>query len=264
MNDRLSHRQKSILDYARDHGEVQVEPLAEFFDVTPQTIRRDLNTLCDLQLMQRVHGGAILQDGVANMRYEARRQLMSKEKDAIARCAASLIPDDSSIFVNIGTTTEAVAQQLATHRGLLVVTNNLNVVNIFRPAETTKVMMAGGTVRREDGGIVGNTTAQFIAGFKVDYAVIGISAIDVDGALLDFDPQEVRVSQTMIDNARQVILVADSLKFERVAPVRIGNVSNIDYLVTDKEPPEDFVTHCQHSGVTILVARESECKNYNE
>lgn len=253
LNDGLTARQKSILEYAREHAEVQVDPLAENFQVTPQTIRRDLNTLCDMRLLQRVHGGAVLQDGVANMGYESRRRLMVDEKETIADAVAKLIPDDSSMFVNIGTTTEAVAARLSDRRGLLVITNNLNVVNLFRHAETTRVMMAGGAVRREDGGIVGDSTAEFIAGFKVDYAVVGVSAIEEDGALLEFDPREVRVSQAMIANARTVILVADSLKFERVAPVRLCNVTEVDYLVTDKPPTEKFLEHCRQGGVKAIV-----------
>ena len=257
LNDGLTARQKSILDYAREHEEVQVDPLAESFQVTPQTIRRDLNTLCDMRLLQRVHGGAVLQDGVANMGYESRRRLMVIEKQKIAEAVANLIPDDSSMFVNIGTTTEAVAERLSDRRGLLVITNNLNVVNLFRHAETTRVMMAGGAVRREDGGIVGDSTTEFIAGFKVDYAVIGVSAIEEDGALLEFDPREVRVSQAMIANARKVILVADSLKFERIAPVRVGHVAEIDYLVTDKKPGEKFLEHCRQGGVKAIIADQN-------
>lgn len=252
----LGSRQKDIMEYARTQGEVLVEPLAEVFQVTPQTIRRDLKQLCDMRLLQRVHGGAILHDGVSNMGYEARRRLMVNEKNLIAAHAAKLIPDDSSIFINIGTTTEAVAHQLIEHKGLLVITNNINVINALSKNETVQVMTAGGTVRREDGGIVGDSTTDFIAQFKVDYAVIGVSAIEEDGALLDFDAPEVRVAQAMIANAREVILVADSMKFERNAPVRIGNISQVDYLVTESQPPTEFLDHCEHNGVIVVVAEQ--------
>ncbi len=249
----LAERQKQILDYARTQGEVLVEPLAEAFQVTPQTIRRDLKLLCDMHLLQRVHGGAILHDGVANMGYEARRRLMVEEKAEIAELAAQIVPNDSSLFVNIGTTTEAVAYQLSKHAGLLVITNNINVINAMRHNETIQLMTAGGTVRREDGGIVGDSTSDFIAQFKVDYAILGVSAIEEDGSLLDFDSREVRVAQTMIANAREVILVADTMKFERNAPIRIGNISQVDYLVTNNCPSNLFLDHCDHNGVTVIM-----------
>ena len=173
----LNPRQKEILNHARIRGEVQVEQLAETFNVTPQTIRRDLNQLRELGLLHRVHGGAIVHDGVSNLGYEARRRLSSGEKEAIAHCAAQLIPDDTSLFINIGTTTEQVARHLVNRVGLLVITNNINVVNTLRECETIQVMTAGGIVRREDGGIVGDATVDFIAQFKVDFAVVGASAI---------------------------------------------------------------------------------------
>ncbi|MCB1760269.1 MAG: DeoR/GlpR transcriptional regulator [Gammaproteobacteria bacterium] len=250
----LSPRQKEILNHARIRGEVQVEPLAETFNVTPQTIRRDLNQLRELGLLHRVHGGAIVHDGVANLGYEARRRISAVEKEAIAHCAAQLIPDDTSLFINIGTTTEQVARHLVSHVGLLVISNNINVINTLRECETIQVMTAGGIVRREDGGVVGDATVDFIAQFKVDYAVVGASAIEEDGTILDYDPREVRVAQTIIANARSVILVADATKFERNAPIRIVDISHIDYFVTDRMPPPAFTSLCREQGVTLVIA----------
>jgi len=252
----LNPRQKEILNHVRIRGEVQVEQLAETFNVTPQTIRRDLNQLRELSLLHRVHGGAIVHDGVANLGYEARRRISSEEKKAIAHCAAQLISDDTSLFINIGTTTEQVARYLVRRVGLLVITNNINVVNTLRECETIQVMTAGGIVRREDGGIVGDNTVDFIAQFKVDFAVVGASAIEVDGTVLDYDPREVRVAQAIIANARSVILVADATKFERNAPIRIADIAEFDYFVTDRMPPPAFAAICDEQGVTLVIADE--------
>ena len=239
------------------HDEVGVDPLAEYFALTPQTIRRDLNQLCDLRLLQRVHGGALIHDGVENLGYSARKQIATEQKTAIGQRAAELIGNDSSLFINIGTTTESVAEHLKNHTGLLVITNNLNVVNILRPSETIEVMTAGGSVRREDGGIVGETTAEFFAQFKVDYAVIGASAIEQDGAVLDYDIREVRIAQAIIKNARAVILVADAMKFQREAPVRIGNIRDINYFVTDEMPSEAFLQLCRAAEVQVEVTLDA-------
>jgi DeoR family glycerol-3-phosphate regulon repressor len=251
---RLSARQADILERARAQGEVLVEPLALRFEVTPQTIRRDLAYLCQLRLLQRTHGGAVVSDGVSNMVYAARKRLAVEEKDRIGQRAAALIPNDASVFVNIGTTTEQVAHHLAHHSGMLVITNNVNVVEILRLSGDVQLMTAGGTVRHEDGGIVGDETAEFFSRFKVDFAVIGVSAIEDDGTLLDFDPREVRVAKAIIANARSVILVADSGKFERSAPVRICNISEIDHFVTDSRPPTTFLEVCREHGVSVEIA----------
>ena len=232
---------------------MQVDQLAAEFKVSAPTVRRDLNQLSSLRLLQRVHGGAIAHTGVANLGYTARSRIAAAEKEAIGAGAAALIPNDSSLFINIGTTTEQVAKHLLSHPGLLVITNNINVVTALRACETIDIMMAGGTVRRDDGAIIGGPAVDFIRQFKVDYAVIGASAIEEDGTLLDYDPQEVRVARAIIDNARSVILVADSMKFERNAPIRIGNIASLDYFVTNKMPGDNFVEHCRESGVSIKV-----------
>lgn len=230
----LSPRQSEIVQMAKDNGRVLVDDLAAHFQVTPQTIRKDLNDLCDQRLLSRVHGGALFPSGIENLEYEARRKIAADEKDAIGQAAARIIPDNASLFVNIGTTTEAVSKALLDHKGLMVITNNINVANRMRVYPSMEVVIAGGVVRGSDGGIVGEAAVDFIKQFKVDYAVIGASAIDHDGALLDFDFREVKVAQAIIANARHVILVSDSTKFERTAPVRIAHLSQMDSFITDR------------------------------
>jgi DeoR family glycerol-3-phosphate regulon repressor len=241
---------------AREFGRVSVDELAIRFEVSPQTIRKDLNELCERRLLARQHGGAMLASGVENLGYAARRAMAQAEKRRIAARCARLIPDGSSLFINIGTTTEEVARALSRHRNLLVVTNNIHVVSILLPCPGIEVVIAGGPVRRGDGGIVGEATVDLVKEFKLDYAVIGCSALDADGALLDFDYREVRVARAILGNARQAILVADAGKFERSAPVRIGDVAQLKAFVTDRDPPERFLRACAAAGTRVEVAGE--------
>ncbi len=251
--DILSQRQNLILALARETGRVDVDGLSTKFKVSPQTIRKDLNVLCDRQLLQRVHGGAIVGSGIENVSYDARRMLAPEPKKSIGKKAAELIPDSSSLLLNIGTTTEQVAHSLCDHRGLLVITNNINAVDIMKDYLGIEMIIAGGQVRLSDGGIVGVAAVDFINQFKVDYAVIGVSAIDEDGSLLDYDFREVRVAQAIIENARHVILVADTMKLERSAPIRIGHVSQISTIVTDTKMPQKLTDICKEHGVTVLI-----------
>jgi DeoR family transcriptional regulator, glycerol-3-phosphate regulon repressor len=251
-------RQKEILALARVEGRVSVDGLAEKFDVTPQTIRKDLNDLCEQRLLSRIHGGAVIASGVENTAYEARRLIAAQEKRAIGSRAAALIPNQSSLFINIGTTTEEVAGALMGHEELLVITNNLNVAMLLYRHPTIEVIVAGGVVRRTDGAVVGSSAVDLIRQFKVDTAVIGASAIDEDGALLDFDYREVRVSQAIMENARRVVLVADRLKLERTAPVRIGHISQIQVFVTDRlESPRLRAICGEHSVEVIETAPDA-------
>lgn len=253
----LSPRQSDIVALAKAEGRVSVEGLADRFNVTPQTIRKDLNDLCERGVLQRYHGGAILASGTANLGYEARRKLATDEKRRIGVKAASLIPDSSSLLINIGTTTEQVAAALRGKHGLLVITNNINVANILQGYEPIEIIVAGGVVRHQDGGVVGEAAVDFIRQFKVDYAVIGTSAIDEDGTLLDFDYREVKVAQAIMNCARKSILVADSMKFERTAPVRIGHISQLDYFVTDTAPPQRVRELCRESDVAVEIADQA-------
>lgn len=249
----LSFRQSEILDIARAEGRVAVEDLAERFGVTLQTIRRDLSELADAGKLDRVHGGAVLRAGVANFGYEERRLMNAEAKAAIGRACAAAIPENSSLFLNIGTTTEAVARALLKHRNLTVVTNNMNVAHILAANESCDVIVAGGVLRRSDGGLVGDLTTEAIGHFKVDYAIIGTSALDLDGDLLDFDPQEVRVSRAILHQARALCLVADASKLARRAPVRIASLAEIGRVFTDRPFPAGLAEKCRDWGTEVVV-----------
>lgn len=252
-----TERQKRILELVKTEGRVLVDELVTELDVTPQTIRSDLKLLSRANKLVRFHGGAHAVDGRANMEYEARRQIAAPQKIAIGKSAAKMIPDNASLFINIGTTTEAFSDALIDHKGLMVITNNINVASSLRLALENEVIIAGGVVRSSDGGVVGEATVDFINNFKVDYAIIGSSAIDSDGSLLDFDFREVKVSQAIIENARHVILVADSTKLKRNAPVRIGHISQVDTFITDRVKDEALLAACKEADVEVIeVARD--------
>ena len=167
---------------------------------------------------------------------------------------AQHIPDQSSLLINIGTTTEEVAKALADHADMRVITNNLNVAVLLCDNPSFEVIVAGGVVRRRDRGVIGEATIDFIKQFKVDFGIIGISGIDLDGTLLDFDYREVRVSQAIIANSRKVLLVTDHSKFGRSAMVRLGPISEVDMLFTDRPPPEAMAELLAQAEVQVFVA----------
>ncbi len=239
-----SFRERDILEIARNEGKVTVEGLASRFGVTVQTIRRDLGDLADQGRLERVHGGAVLPSSVANIGYEDRRGLHDTAKDDIARRCAQAIPNGASLFLNIGTSTEALASALLYHQDIMVVTNNLNVANILAANSDCQIVIAGGTLRRSDGGIVGSIAIETIEQFKVDIAVVGCSALDEDGDLLDFDVQEVSVSKAIIRQSRNTFLVADHSKFQRNAPVRIASLRDISTIFTDKPLSKELTLKC--------------------
>ena len=249
-----SFRHPDILRIARDEGKVSTDDLAARLRVTVQTIRRDLAELAESGHLERVHGGAILPSGVANIGYDERRDLNANAKARIAAACAEAIPDGTSLFLNIGTSTEAVARALRSHKDLLVVTNNLNVATILASAEGVTVIVTGGTLRSSDGGLVGPQAVATIEQFRFDIAVIGCSALDPEGDILDFDVQEVGVSQSILNRARRTFLVADSSKFQRTAPVRIATLQDIDIFFTDAPLGHPLAEACEHWNTDVSIA----------
>lgn len=191
---------------------------------------------------------------IENLAYTQRQELHRAEKAQIARDVARHIPDQSSIFINLGTTTEAVAQALMQHKDLRVVTNNLNVANVMSANRDFEVIVAGGIVRARDRGIVGEATIDLMRQFYLDFAVIGISGIDRKGALLDFDYREVRVAQAIIEQANKVFLAADHSKFGDRPVVRLGHISQIDALFTDRQPPDELARVIETNSVEVHLA----------
>lgn len=254
--DDLTPRQRDIMQRVKQQGFVTIVALARDFDMTPQTIRRDINQLCAGGLLRRHHGGAGLPSSVENVAYRARRVIQQEAKQRIARCMAAQIPDQASLFMTLGTTTEEVAKALLAHDGLRVITNNLNVATILSDNASFEIIIAGGVVRSRDRGITGEATIDFMRQFRVDYGVIGISGIDTDGALLDFDYQEVRVVQAIMGHSRQVWLAADRSKFGRSAMVELGHLRQLDAIFTDAEPPEQWRQLLADSDTHLEVASE--------
>lgn len=230
------HRHQEIVKWVIQHGYASIDDLANHFSVTPQTIRRDLNNLAHTGKVIRYHGGAVSQTSTQNTDYHTRQIMQLHEKKSIAKQLVTYIPNHASLFINIGTTTETIAKALLKHQGLKIITNNIHVASLFCNKTDFEVILAGGQLRKPDGGIVGQATVDFMQQFKVDFGIIGISGIDADGALLDFDYQEVKVSQTIINNSRAIFLAADHSKFGRNAVVRLGHITEVDKVFTDHCP----------------------------
>jgi DeoR family glycerol-3-phosphate regulon repressor len=248
-------RQLKLLDAVQAQGSVTVEQLAARLGVTLQTVRRDVQRLADKGMLTRFHGGVrVPSSTIENIAHQQRLALHTEGKSCIARSVAAAVPNDCSLILNIGTTTEAIAQALLHHTGLRVITNNLNVATILSTNPQCEVIVVGGVVRGRDRGIVGEAAVDFIRQFKVDIALIGISGIEADGSLRDFDYREVKVSQTIISHAREVWLAADSSKFNRPAMVEVGHLSQIDRLFTDAPPPEPFPALLTEAQVRLEVS----------
>ena len=155
-------RHEQILKLVRANGFMPIEELARLLDVTPQTIRRDINTLSEENLLRRFHGGAALGPSVENEEYATRQVKNQSEKTRIAKLLAEHLPNDCSLFMGIGTTIEAVARELiVAHQHLRVITNNIHIASIITRRPDFEVIITGGVVRA-DRGVTGESTIDFV------------------------------------------------------------------------------------------------------
>jgi len=247
-------RQLRLIEFVRTRSSATVEQLAEELGVTLQTVRRDIQRLAEAGTLTRFHGGVRVPSSTTeNIAHQQRQRIHAQGKARIARAIAQQVPNDCSLILNIGTTTEAIAQALLHHTGLRVITNNLNVATILCGNPSFEIIVAGGVVRPRDRGIVGEAAVDFIRQFKVDIALIGISGIESDGSLRDYDYREVKVAQTIIEQAREVWLAADASKFNRPAMVQVAALSQIDRLFTDAEPPAPYPALLNDADVRLDV-----------
>lgn len=255
----LNSRQTEILEAVKLSGHAAIEDLATQFDVTLQTIRRDVSRLEGIGLLDRFHGGVrVPMSTTENIAYRQRQSLNAKAKAILAQDVACRIPNHCSIMINLGTTMEAVAKALLQHKGLQVITNNLNVANILSDNPDCEVMISPGLVRHRDKGITGEATVHFMSQFKVDIGLVGISGIEMDGSLRDYDFKEVQVSRSILQQSRETWMVADSSKFGRHAMVELAKWSEIDRFFTDQPVPVEFEEIIRASGVQCCVAQQKQ------
>lgn len=250
----ISKRQAQIADLVQKTGFASVEDLADRFDVTTQTIRRDVNGLCELGILRRTHGGVEPPAPAANIHYFTRQILNLPEKRDIAKLVAAQVGNNQSLAFSIGTTPEIVMQALSAHEKLAVFTNNLNVAFSASANPSFQVTIAGGRLRHGDRDVLGSAAREFFARYKVDIGIFGVAGVDEDGTLLDFHEDEVAARQAILANCRKSYLVLDHSKFGRGAHVRGGHLTDVDALFTDRPVPAGFLSCLNEADTEIFVA----------
>lgn len=239
MDDNLNKkalRQRELIEVLERSGYASVEELTTRFAVTSQTIRRDIGELAEGGRVRRYHGGVALASPIDPQTYRRRRMERSSVKRRIARRVAELVPDGASLFLDAGTTCEAVAEALCDRTGLKIVTYSLRAATILTERTDFTLAVPGGFVKNVAGSVMGDGTTDFIRRFRFDMAIIAVSGIDEDGGMGDDDQNEVSIVRAAIGQSRSTLLATDSSKFHRTALMHLGPVTEISDLVTDAIP----------------------------
>lgn len=252
----LSGRQRDILALIESDGAQYIDSLATRYELTTQTIRRDINALCDLGFARRFHGGVDVPVEGRNISINARSVLNSNAKKRIARRIAETIEPGSTVFMGIGSTVQFVAQALTDHPGLTVVTNNIDVALSLCDAPKVEVHVTGGLLRHNDRDVVGADVLRFFEKFYASYAVIGAGALHPGNGVLDFSYSEAQITAVLIENSRTPILAADASKWSRDASVKVVPFSKVKQLYTDRLPDSAAAQALNVAGTQVVLCEE--------
>ncbi|MDK9736517.1 DeoR/GlpR family DNA-binding transcription regulator [Vibrio sp. D404a] len=237
----LNQRQKQILATLKSNQDVQIDHLADQFAVTTQTIRRDVNQLCEQGLARRVHGGVSLPTALTNTSYRFRTGVESEVKDGIAMAVANAIPEGSTVMMGIGTTVTRIAQYLLAKPALRVITNNLQVARILEANEQIEVYLAGGLLRREHQDMVGSSVVSFFSDFEADIGICGCGSITTSHYAMEHEQVEADLSKAILNNSRECWLVADASKWGRFAALKVAPLDRFDRIYTNnRQLPEEL------------------------
>lgn len=246
-------RRKKIVELLETKGAITNDELMKTFQISIETVRRDLGFLEKCGLLERVYGGAVKKKFMhVEPNYINRESENAQEKNEIAKCAVSLIEGDESIFFDIGTTVLAIAQN-ASGKKFKAFTNALRTAIVLSEGDVD-VTLTGGSVRKGENCVSGSIAEETMRCFNMDIAFIGAAGIDENG-VTDFVAQEAFLRKKVIENARKVILVADHSKFNVRASCNVCRLEEIDVLITDDKAPRDFLKKIQKKGVTVIVAK---------
>lgn len=245
----------AIASHLERDGKLRVSDLAERLGVSDMTIRRDLRELERQGLVRRVHGGAVLELGRS---YEpplvARSLEHTEEKRRIGRRAAQMIGEGESVTIDIGSTTMELARAIESSRNITILTPSLPVAEELLERPNLQVMMPGGRVRPGERSFVGDVATEFFSRFFVDRLFLSIGGLDAVAALTEFNEEDAAVKRAMLSGAKQVVLLADSAKFDRVAFRQVAALSVVDILVTDAPPEGPLGEALELADVAVEVA----------
>ncbi len=254
MSTNKRNRREKIMALVLERGTVSVGALAETFDVSMQTIRRDIDELCENENLRRMHGRVELSESALNTPFDERAGTNFAAKQAIGEAVARLIPEGASLFISIGSTPLAVARALRARKGLTVITNNLSAAMMLSEEVSNRIIIPGGELRLPDRDLLGDEVVGFFGRYRAEFGIFGTAGVARDGRLLEFHAAEVKASERIRLNSQESILVIDQSKFGRTAPALGQAISQIDRVVLDRLPPAEFLSTLDPLGDRLLLA----------
>jgi len=246
-------RQSMIIDLLNQDKSVQITDLAEKFNVSIATIRRDLRELEGQRLIKRVYGGAVLVDRPALQPFFPRANRHKEEKARLGAIAASLVQEGETIVLDIGTTVYEVAKNIKNKQNLMVLTNSLPVLNELEVCKGIKVFSMGGELQPEMHALTGSIAELTLSNYFVDKAFIGVAGISIEHGMTNFNQSSAQLCAATIRRARQTILVVDSSKFGKTNFAVVGKLDCVHTVITDAGIPDEYRDYFEKHGIELMI-----------
>lgn len=244
-------RDSRILDALDQHGAVQVAELATEFGVSEVTIRKDLDSLAERDLLRRTRGGALPPERGDEGAFTDRMRREAEAKQAIAVHAATLVQDGDVIALDTSSTAHFLARELVQRTGLVVVTQSLRTAMLLMERSDASVIMPGGSLRRESSGLVGPIADALVGRGRIDKAFVGLVALSPERGLLELATDEALSKQGLVDASREIHALFDSGKTTGFALHSFASTEQVTSLITDERASDDFVEEWEAAGISV-------------
>lgn len=244
-----------VLEELSRNGIISIENLAKKMDVSHSTIRRDIEELEAQNTLRRIRGGAVACKSTTSFEppFSARQDMFFDEKSRIAQAAHSLISANETLLLSGGTTIHEFSKTLHDISPLYIATNDLMSAVELSHFNNVDLMVLGGSLRKNHFSLNGYFTENMISQIHADKAFIGVDAVDFDTGFMNFSIEEIPASKLMIKASREVIVLCDHSKFNKVAFVNICKFEDVDLLITDSDIDDESLGRLKDLGVEVLM-----------
>ena len=248
-------RHQQILELLNKNGIVETKTLSSLLYTSELTIRKDLNELYDRGKLQRQYGGArsII---TTELPISERQKRNFMKKKAIGKAAAVLVKDGDSLFIDGGTTTEQIIENLASLNGLVVITNSINILNKLMHSGNINIYVPEGKIDITGFSIIGSLAENALQKYNARISFIGVDGVTSKQGLLNNSFEATSISRIMLKNSQTKVLLVDSSKFEIIGSIKLCDLKDIDVLITDKDVPQEYVNICKDLNIQIIIADE--------
>ena len=247
-------RKDTIIQMLEEEGSVKVSKLTKQFDVSIETIRRDLESLEKEGLLKRVYGGAVLKrNEIQKLNYINREKEFIDEKREIAKIAIKYIEDGQSIALNDSTTNIEIARELKKNfKEITVITNSLMIASELEDAEGFTVILAGGILNNKERAFFGELPKKFLSNFIADKAFISVSGVSLIRGITDFMPEEVQIERKLIEISQETIILADSSKMDKISLIKLEDIHEVNLIITDSKLDPKIMNNYMKNGIEIV------------